>query len=221
MVIVHLHGHLKEQFGPTFEFDAQAPWQIFRAMAVQLQGFRQAIVGGKFGVILGSLDDGLELGPDELTFRLGRQNELHLVPVVAGAGGRAAGVVKIVLGVALLGFGIAGAALAGPLAGGGLATGLASSAFSVAGFGVTYGTIATVGAGLAITGVSSLLSSRPDVPKSGRTGSYDDREGANRPSFFFTGPQNRAGQGGAIPLVYGRVRTGSIVVSAGINTEVI
>lgn len=217
MAIVHLHGHLKEQFGPTFEFDAQAPWQIFRAMAVQLDGFRQAIVGGKFGVILGDLEDGLELAADELKFRLGQQNELHLVPIVAGAGGRAAGVVKIVLGVALLGFGIAGAALAA----GSFAAGLGTAALTVAGFSVTYGTIATVGAGLAITGVSGLLSSRPDVPKSGRTGSYDDREGANRPSFFFTGPQNRAGQGGAIPLVYGRVRTGSIVVSAGINTEVI
>ena len=217
LTTIYLHGSLKEQFGPTFEFAAEAPWQIFRAMAVQLKGFRQAIAGGRFGVILGDLETGLELGAEELSFRIGKTKELHLLPIVAGAGGRAAGVVKIVLGVALLGFGIAGAALAA----GSFASGLGATAFSVAGFGVTYGTIATVGAGLAITGVSGLLSSRPDVPKSGRTGSYDDREGANRPSFFFTGPQNRAGQGGAIPLVYGRVRTGSIVVSAGINTEVI
>lgn len=46
-----------------------------------------------------------------------------------------------------------------------------------------------------------------------------DRESATKTdSFIFDGPQNRTEQGHPVPLVYGRMRTGSIVVSAGIAT---
>lgn len=37
-------------------------------------------------------------------------------------------------------------------------------------------------------------------------------------SFAFTGPENTTGQGVVVPLVYGRVYAGSVVVSAGFET---
>ncbi len=40
-----------------------------------------------------------------------------------------------------------------------------------------------------------------------------------RNSFLFNGAKNVSTQGVAVPLVYGKMRTGSVVVSAGINTE--
>jgi predicted phage tail protein len=41
----------------------------------------------------------------------------------------------------------------------------------------------------------------------------------NRPSFVFNGPVNVQEQGGPMPLVYGRFRTGSVVGSAGLAVE--
>lgn len=50
--------------------------------------------------------------------------------------------------------------------------------------------------------------------------SYDKRESPDdRPSFLFDGPVNTSAQGAAVPLVYGQMRTGSVVISAGIAAE--
>ncbi len=53
----------------------------------------------------------------------------------------------------------------------------------------------------------------PDV------GDYGDRETEGRQSYLFDGPVNTAAQGGAAPVVYGRMRIGSTMVSAGIKAE--
>lgn len=42
---------------------------------------------------------------------------------------------------------------------------------------------------------------------------------AQKPSFIFNGAVNVIEQGGPVPLVYGRHLAGSVVISAGINTE--
>lgn len=50
--------------------------------------------------------------------------------------------------------------------------------------------------------------------------SYADREKPEeRPSFLFDGPTNTSTQGLPVPLVYGRMRAGSMVVSSGIAAE--
>ena len=50
--------------------------------------------------------------------------------------------------------------------------------------------------------------------------SYDKREApAQRPSFVFDGAVNTSEQGGPVPLVYGTMRTGSVVISSGLVSE--
>ncbi|MGI0119680.1 hypothetical protein [Zooshikella sp. RANM57] len=74
--------------------------------------------------------------------------------------------------------------------------------------------MALFGAGMAIIGSSSFLSPTPQVD------SYSRREAPEeRPSFLFDGPVNLSEQGAAVPLVYGQIRTGSVVISAGIAAE--
>lgn len=71
-----------------------------------------------------------------------------------------------------------------------------------------------VGIGLLISGVVQMLTPTPKV------GDYGDREDANnRQSTMFDGPVNTVGQGGSIPDVYGRVRIGSTIISAGLESE--
>jgi len=70
------------------------------------------------------------------------------------------------------------------------------------------------GGAMALGGVASLLTSPPT------TDSYSDRERPEeRPSFLFDGPTNTSTQGLPVPLVYGRMRVGSIVVSASLTAE--
>jgi len=97
---------------------------------------------------------------------------------------------SILIGVALV-------VVAGPLGalgGGALAT-------AVVGIGIS----------LALNGISALIAGNPnDGP--------EDR-GDNRQSTFFSGPVNTIQQGGPVPLIYGKVLAGSVVVSAGVRTE--
>ena len=55
---------------------------------------------------------------------------------------------------------------------------------------------------------------QPEIPDFAQNDNPDER-----PSFLFNNIVNTNTQGSAIPLVYGRTRTGSIVASSGISTE--
>jgi predicted phage tail protein len=58
-----------------------------------------------------------------------------------------------------------------------------------------------------------MLTPTPTI-KQGMDGDNDPRK-----SYSFSGIQNVSRQGVPVPIIYGEVFTGSIVVSAGINTE--
>ncbi len=137
-----------------------------------------------------------ELTTDQIHDPIGKA-QINIVPVIVGAGGNAG---KIILGVALIGIAIA--------SGGGFAA-ISAKEFSL-GF---WGTLAmNVGAALTLTGVSGLLFPLPD-PKD-----FEDDQDP-RISFGFNGIQNTSRAGTSIPIVYGETVTGSVVISAGIDTN--
>lgn len=70
-----------------------------------------------------------------------------------------------------------------------------------------------VGLLLMASGVATMLTKAPNIQD------YGQREVDQKPSFLFNGPINVIEQGGPVPLVYGRFRAGSVVVSAGLNAE--
>lgn len=195
---IHLHGALGERFGQLHRLAVASPAEAVRALALQLRGFRQAIEAGRWKIIHGPIDAGAELGERELKFGLGRL-ALHIVPVLAGAGIDLGAVGKIV---------------------GGLAIAAAAFALGPAGFlgadAILSGTIAQAGIGIGISmslgGATSLLTAKP-VAANGR-GGVDERA-----SFIFNGPENVSAQGGAVPIVIGRMLVGSVVVSAGLAAE--
>ena len=89
--------------------------------------------------------------------------------------------------------------------------GLGKTAAVVGGIGTKIGTaLSVVGAGMVLSGVSEMLFPlpKPDMPE-------DDP----RISFSFSGVQNTSRAGTAHPIVYGEVITGSVVISAGIDTN--
>ena len=124
------------------------------------------------------------------------QSDISIIPVITGAG-RGAG--RFLLGAVLIGgaFMFTGGAA---LKFGGLGTGFVG----------TNAFMANIGLGLTLQGVSEILFP-PAQP--------DANEQDPRVSFGFSGIQNTTRAGTSHPIVYGEIVTGSVVISAGIDTN--
>jgi predicted phage tail protein len=71
-----------------------------------------------------------------------------------------------------------------------------------------------LGASLVLGGVSQLLTPVPVLPKG------QDRQDDPQKSYSFSGVQQTSRQGIPVPIVYGKRLTGSVVISAGVSTDV-
>ena len=130
------------------------------------------------------------------------QEDIHFVPVIQGAG---RGIGKILLGGALiaLSFGVGGV-FSAPL--------IQSGTFSFAAAGVGAKAAFGIGAGLLLSGVSDMLFPVPKLPDF-------NSEQDPRISFNFSGTQQTTRAGTPVPLVYGEIFTGSVVISGAVDTE--
>ena len=144
------------------------------------------------------LVDDYEIGKEEIHNPTGR-SDINIVPVISGA----SGVGKAIAGVALIGLAVATGGVNLMFGAGGFSAAAGSSI----GFSVVAGNI---GLGLTLLGVSELLFPLPKAP--------DDEEDP-RISFSFSGVQNTSRAGTSHPIVYGEIVTGSVVISAGIDTH--
>ncbi len=106
------------------------------------------------------------------------------------------------LGVAIIGAAIFVPGAAPALTTSGFISGTAGASFLVT-------AAANIGLYLALSGISQMISPTEDV------GADSD----DPSSFTFNGVQNTIRAGVAIPVVYGEIFTGSLVVSGGIDTD--
>ena len=141
-----------------------------------------------------------EINKDEINYPIGQQ-DIHIVPVISGAGG---GFGRFLTGAFLIGasFFFPGAGLFGT-------TGLLGAGAAGAGIGTAIGTgLSAIGAGLVLSGVSEML-----YPT--QTAEFEDNP---QISFSFSGTQNTARAGTPVPIVYGEIFTGSVVISGDVDT---
>ena len=145
-----------------------------------------------------------EVGEKELDYPIGKQ-DIHFIPVISGAG---KGFGKILLGAALIGVSLM-------LPGGGMfgTYGLGGTAAVKGGFLTGVGTFTSaIGASLVLGGVSDMLFPVPEIPK------FESSQDPKL-SFSFAGLQNTSRAGTPVPIVYGEIMTGSVVISAAIDTN--
>ena len=149
------------------------------------------------------LCDKNDVGIDELHYPVG-QSDIKFVPVISGAGGNLG---KILLGGALIAmsFGVGGL-FTNPLTIGG--KGFFGFAAAGTGAKAAFG----IGAALVLSGVSGMLFPVPKLPEF-------SSEQDPRLSFSFSGTQQTSRAGTPVPIVYGEIVTGSVVISGGIDTE--
>ena len=133
------------------------------------------------------------------------QEDIHIVPVISGAG---SGTGKVLLGAAL----IAGAFIINPALSFSFKSG-------VTGFGALSGVSGAItkaavylGGALVLQGVSEMLF---PLPKPQEFKSEQDPQ----LSFSFSGTQNTSRAGTPVPIVYGEIVTGSVVISGAIDTQ--
>ena len=197
---IKLYGKLAEFVGHK-EFEAEVS-SVGNAVSFLLNNFPQLerhMSPNYYQVKVGDYD----IDETEVHHPVGQQ-DIHFVPVIAGAG--RGGLGKLLLGAVLI-----GAAFLMP-AGSGLTLMQGIKAGSLAKVGFLTKTMLYVGASLALQGVSELLFPLP------KDNGFDSEQDPKL-SFSFSGLQNTSRAGVPVPIVYGEIMTGSVVISAAIDTN--
>jgi predicted phage tail protein len=198
-----LEGMLGEKFGREWDLDVKTPSEAMRAIEANRKGFLKYLLdSGNDGVGYQVMIGGREVGEDEVRnefhFPFSTKEEFVLVPIISGS---VSGGVKFVIGAVLL---VAAIVLAAPTGGGSVA--FATTAWS-GGF-MSAGTLAMMGVMLMASGVAAMMAPDP--------ASSDSNTGENKASYLFNGAVNTTAQGGPVPIGYGRLIIGSVLISGGI-----
>ncbi len=201
MRTVKLYGELAEFTGrKEIVADIADVGESVRMLVANFAGLDRHMAEREYVVSVGNTS----IGVDQIRDPIGKEDIL-ITPVIAGAGGNAE---RIILGVALIGIAFATAGTASPLVFG------AKGGLGFTG-GLTIGTfaagaaMANIGALLILSGIAGLLAPEDKIPKE----TEDPRT-----NFNFSGITNTSSAGVPVPIVLGRTITGSVVVSAGIDT---
>lgn len=134
--------------------------------------------------------DDADIDEEALHFPTG-QSEIRIMPVVAAAGG---GFFNIIVGAALIG------------------AAFFTGGASLAAWGMGSMVMGGLGAALLFGGVAQMFSPK----QKGLKGVESVENGA---SYHFNGPVNMTAQGSCVPVLYGDMWAGGVIVSAGIYNE--
>ena len=189
MVNVRFYGSLK-QFGSDFRLDCQTTAEIVQALTSQIPKLRQFIQQGLFTVRVGRDYFDNRYLEQGLSHKLKDNATVHFTPVLKGS--KRGGLFGVIAGVAI----IAGAIALGPLAGI-----ISTNAAWIVG---------SVGASLLLGGVAQMLTKMPEM----KMGTEKEK----KQSTAFSNLSNMTAQGKPMPLAYGRMRVGSLIISQGVET---
>ena len=196
---IKLYGKLAKFVGHrVLEADVHNAAEAVRFLIANWPALEQHMAKQHYKVEVGSSALTLE----ETLYPIGSE-DISITPVIAGAGN----VGRIVLGAALI---AAAIYLPGSNAVFGAGGGLGFGATNAAGQAIFsgYALAGNIGIMLVLSGVAGLLTPTPTTPKS-------EEDPQNQ--FSFSGIQQTGRAGTAIPVCYGEVLTGSVVISAGID----
>jgi len=196
---VKVYGHLAEHCGQSvFEALVRVPADAIKFLLCNFPELRSLMRDGYYKVAIGKYDLQLADHPEQLHYPMAADDVVKVIPVVSGAGGRG-------IGVALLGAALIATAVF---------TGGSTLALGIGGFSAGVGISAAVGnLGLALTlgGIAQMIT---PVPKQFDPGEADPSGG-----FAFSGLQNVSQEGIPVPVVYGEMIVGSVVLSTGLIAD--
>jgi len=191
---IKVYGRLRKFLGQSyFEAAVASPKQALSFLLANFPEVENHMMNQFYKIKMG----GMTITED--LFGLQSDEDIQIIPIASGA---------IIKGV------IAGI---GAIAGGS-AIGAATTGFFATTLGAAIGTgLTAIGTSMLVSSASELLMPQPDIP----TGVMADSFSQNDPtfqSFGFGSIQNVSRAGVPIPIIYGEVFTGSVVISSGIDT---
>lgn len=216
MVKVKLHGMLAEKFNKSeWELSVKSASEAIRAIEANTKVFFKTLreldkQNVRYRVLINKNDfvcfkkqediqNEYDLAFNSNLITIYEKKELEsidIVPVIEGAGdvfGAVLGIIAIVAGAVLIATGV------------GVGIGIA---------------LVIGGIGLAAAGFINLMSSAPPyVAPEFSSPDVASPKGGGGKSYLFDGPSNTAGEGGPVPVGYGRLLIGSKTISASYNNN--
>ena len=191
---IKVYGKLRQFLGQSyFEAAVRSPQQAMSFLMANFEGLQKHMNDQIYKVKMG----GNEITEDLLS--LSGEGDIQIIPIASGSGP----LIPFVFGIGAV---AGGAAL--------------STAFTagVSGFllGTVLGTgLTAIGTSMIIGGVTDLISPQNSFQNQSSVSDVDPRI---RGSYSFSGIQNVSTSGVPVPILYGLVFSGSILISSGVDT---
>lgn len=191
MATLKVYGWLRKFCGAaSFEIEVKTPLEALKFLIVNFPGIEQQIGQSERHFRIWTQSPEItSLKLEELALPTGLDTIINFAPAISGRGDW---LTNVIAGVLLVGVVVA--------------TGGAAGFLGPIGASIVGG----LGAALIVAGVSQLLT---PVPKP------QDINDPKRESYSFSGIVNTSRQGVPVPIVYGEIIVGSVLISAGIKSE--
>jgi predicted phage tail protein len=190
---IKVYGKLRQFLGkPYFMAAVKSPQQAMSFLIANFEGIQKHMNDQIYKVKMG----GRVITEEYLS--MSGEGDIQIIPIATGSLGAA---VSVVTGI------FSGAAAA--------ATAVASVAGAILTSSVVTTALTTIGTSMIIGGITDLLSPQNPVPDAS---SVSDIDPAIRGSYTFSGIQNVSSSGVPIPIIYGLVFSGSIIISSGTDS---
>ena len=188
-----VYGRLRQFLGQShFEVAVNNPRQAFAFLIANFPEVENHMTNQLYKVKMG----GLEITEDLLEIK--GEGDIKIIPIAVGAKGIALGALGVL--------------------GGGAAAAATSGFFATAIGGVVASGLTAIGTSMLIDGVTSIIAPTPQVPNFSAADSLSDNDPNVQANFGFNSITNTTRAGVPVPIIYGQVFTGSIVISSGIDT---
>ena len=235
---IKVYGKLRKFLGSSyFEAAVSSPAEAVRFLLCNYPELEEHMCNQYYKIKMNNFDVSLDF------LSMKGKGDIQIIPVATGSGFVAAAIgglfsagAAVVSTAATAATAVAGTALtvANTVAGAAVGTvatvANAAAGAVVAGAGAIAAEVGTTGilgniatavvTDVAIDGVTSLIAPTPDIPEVQEIAQNDvvlpDQRAQN--SYGFSAITNISRAGVAVPIIYGEVFTGSVVISAGIDT---
>ena len=187
---IKVYGRLRKFLGQSyFEAAVASPKQAFHFLIANFPEVENHMMNQIYKIKMG----GMEITEDLLNLQ--SDEDIQIIPIAIGAKG-------VVIGGLLT---AGGSAVGATLLGSTLLATTVSTALTV------------VGTNMLINEATNLLMPRQDIPSGVMADSFSQNDPTFQ-SFGFGSIQNVSRAGVPIPIIYGEVFTGSVVISSGVDT---
>ncbi len=191
---IKVYGKLRQFLGKSyFQAAVKSPQQAMNFLMANFEGLQKHMNDQVYKVKMG----GNVITEDYLS--MSGQGDIQIIPIATGS----TFFIPILIGAGTT----AVASTVGAFVGGIVGSALVTTAITTA--------LTTIGTSMIIGGVTDLISGQ-NSPQN--VSSVSDVDPAIRGSYSFSGIQNVSTSGVPIPIIYGLVFSGSILISAGTDT---